>query len=209
MANLKKSFLATSKAQEKRALILKAAVETFAKKGYHQGTITAIAREAGISYGLVYNYFKNKEDIVLTLFRERWQIFIEHIEEVQHQDISPVYKLVSVGKFLLRSYELEPNLMKVLVLNVVPHSYFFDKNKTSIVKAFGLIQEIIEEGQKKGIFNRLLDPRIAAQGFYGGILQILVGWIQEIIPDSPQYIKKANQFIQASVEGWIQHKTGY
>ncbi len=207
MPNSKPSFLTTSKAQEKRALILRAAVETFAKKGYHQGTITGIAREAGISYGLVYNYFKNKEDIVLTLFRERWQKFIQHIEEVQRREISPVDKLVSVGQFLLRSYELQPNLMKVLVLNVVPHSYFFEKNKNEIAKAFGLIQEIIEEGQKKGVINKRLDPRIAAQSFYGGILQILVSWIQEIIPDSPQYIKKANKFIQASVESWSQNKT--
>jgi len=188
------------KAQEKRALILQAAVETIAKKGYHQGTITDIARQAKISYGLVYNYFRNKEDIVLTLFRERWERFSAYIEETKNQPIPPDQKMIRVGNFLIRSYEREPNLMKVLVLNVVPHSKFFEINKPAIDRAFRLIQKIYEEGQRDGFFDRDLDSRIAVQGFYGGILQILVSWIQGLIPDSSRFIKRAYKYIQNSVE---------
>lgn len=204
MARNKKPSFGNEKAEEKRDIIFQAAVKVFARKGYHEGTIADIAREAGISYGLVYNYFKNKEDIVITLFRNRWQRFIRRIEKIQGQDCSPAEKLVKVGTFLIRSYEVEPNLMKVLVLNVVPHSYFFEKNKKAIEKAFHLIQAIIEEGQTQGVFDRRFDPKIATQGFYGGILQVLVSWIQGIVPDSPSYIKKANQFFQMLVESWSQ-----
>lgn len=177
---------------------MQAAIHVFARKGYPGGTVTDIAKKAGISYGLVYNYFQNKEEILLALFRERWQRFIEYIERVRKEEISPDLKLQKIGNFLIRSYEHEPELMKVLTIYVVPHSPFFEKNRKAIEHAFRMIQRVFEEGQRKRVFNKSLSPEIAAHGFYGGILQILLGWIQGIIPISPANVAKAYQFIQHS-----------
>jgi AcrR family transcriptional regulator len=185
---------------EKRALIMQAAVTVFSQKGYPGGRVSDIAKQAGISYGQVYNYFKNKEHILLLLFRERWQRFIDYIEKTRKEDIPPALKLQKVGNFLIRSYEREPDLMKVLTIYVVPNSPFFDKNREAVEQAFRLIGKIYEEGQRTGDFDRSLNPQIAAHGFYGGVLQILLGWIQGIIPNSPSNIAKAYRFIQYSSE---------
>jgi hypothetical protein len=88
--------------------------------------------------------------------------------------------------------------MKVLTIYVVPNSPFFIKNREAIERAFRLIRKIFEEGQRIGDFDRSLNPQIAAHGFYGGVLQILLGWIQGIIPNSPSNVSKAYQFIQYS-----------
>jgi TetR/AcrR family fatty acid metabolism transcriptional regulator len=185
---------------EKRALIMQAAVAVFSKKGYPRGRVSDIAKEAKISYGQVYNYFRNKEHILLLLFRERWQRFIDYIERTRSQEIPPSLKLQKVGNFLIRSYEREPDLMKVLTIYVVPHSPFFQKNRGAVEQAFRLIGKIYEEGQRTGDFDPSLNPQIAALGFYGGILQILLGWIQGILPSSPAEVAKAYRFIQYSSE---------
>jgi len=177
---------------------MEAAVAVFAEKGYPRGRVSDIAKEAGISYGQVYNYFKNKEHILFLLFRERWQRFIDYIEKTRSREIPPSLKLQKVGNFLIRSYEREPDLMKVLTIYVVPHSPFFQKNREAVERAFRLIGKIYEEGQRTGDFDRDLNPQIAALGFYGGILQILLGWIQGILPSSPSEVAKAYRFIQYS-----------
>ena len=177
---------------------MEAAVAVFAEKGYPRGRVSDIAKEAGISYGQVYNYFKNKEHILFLLFRERWQRFIDYIEKTRSREIPPSLKLQKVGNFLIRSYEREPDLMKVLTIYVVPHSPFFQKNREAVERAFRLIGKIYEEGQRTGDFDRDLNPQIAALGFYGGILQILLGWIQGILPSSPAEVAKAYRFIQYS-----------
>ena len=179
---------------------MQAAVTVFSQKGSPGGRVSDIAKQAGISYGQVYNYFKNKEHILLLLFRERWQRFIDYIEKTRKEDIPPALKLQKVGNFLIRSYEREPDLMKVLTIYVVPNSPFFDKNREAVEQAFRLIRKIFEEGQRTGDFDRSLNPQIAAHGFYGGVFQILLGWIQGIIPNSPSNIAKAYRFIQYSSE---------
>lgn len=190
------------KKEDKREKILAAATKVFAQKGYPAGKVSDIARQADISYGLVYSYFKNKDDVLMTLFRERWQILIRYIEKVAlRKDIPPDIKLQKVGNFLIRSYEREPELMKVLVLYIHPHSNFYEKNIKSLERAFQLIQRIIKEGQQKGVFNKKLDLQIAAQGFYGGVWQIILSWIKNIVPYSPESVRKTYLFVNLFVQG--------
>jgi len=75
---------------EKRERLIRAAIQVFASKGYPQRTIADISRRAKVSYGLAYTYFKNKEDILFTIFSERWQRFIDYLEKVQHEEGLPV-----------------------------------------------------------------------------------------------------------------------
>ena len=77
----------------KRDLILDAAIHVFARMGYHGARISDIAREAGIAYGLVYHYFKNKEEILGTLFEERWGGFVEAVEGIADGSGSTAEKL--------------------------------------------------------------------------------------------------------------------
>ena len=64
---------------ERRRQILEAAIEVFAEKGFHASRVSDIARKAGVAYGLVYHYFRNKEEILRTIFLERWSIVVQVI----------------------------------------------------------------------------------------------------------------------------------
>ena len=75
-------------AVDKRRLILDAAVRVFARRGFHHCRVSDVADEAGVAYGLVYHYFSSKEEILNTLFLERWQIMLDAIAEIDaRQDL--------------------------------------------------------------------------------------------------------------------------
>jgi AcrR family transcriptional regulator len=74
-------------APDKRRLILDAAVRVFARQGFHACRVADIADEAGVAYGLVYHYFGSKDEVLDTLFLERWQVMLELIREVDAEPL--------------------------------------------------------------------------------------------------------------------------
>ena len=88
---------------DKRRMILDAAVRVFARQGFHHCRVSDVADEAGVAYGLVYHYFDSKEEILNTLFLERWQIMLDAIGEIDSQDLPSRDKLRSVAGFIIDS----------------------------------------------------------------------------------------------------------
>ena len=78
-------------AAEKRRLILDAAVRVFARQGFNQCRVSDIADEAGVAYGLVYHYFRSKDEVLDTLFLERWNVMLDVIRELDGQDLCLLY----------------------------------------------------------------------------------------------------------------------
>src|SRR5881227_4303629 len=100
---------------DKRRLILDAAIHVFARKGFHSCRVSDVADEAGVAYGLVYHYFSSKEEILNTLFTERWQLMLDAIVEIDGRgELSARDKLGQVAGFIIDSYRHEPDLMKVI-----------------------------------------------------------------------------------------------
>jgi TetR/AcrR family fatty acid metabolism transcriptional regulator len=105
-------------AVDKRRLILDAAVRVFARRGFHHCRVSDVADEAGVAYGLVYHYFDSKEEILNTLFLERWQIMLDAIDEIDARDLPARDKLYAVAAFIIDSYRHDPDLMKVIIVEV-------------------------------------------------------------------------------------------
>ena len=82
--------MASRQAVDKRRVILDAAVRVFAREGFHTCRVSDIADEAGVAYGLVYHYFKSKDQVLDTLFLERWDILLDAIRETDAQTIPAV-----------------------------------------------------------------------------------------------------------------------
>ena len=74
-------------AQDKRRVILDAAVRVFARQGFHACRVSDIADEAGVAYGLVYHYFGSKDEVLDTLFLERWNVMLEVIRDIDARDL--------------------------------------------------------------------------------------------------------------------------
>ena len=156
--------------RDKREAILEAAIVVFARSGYHRARVSDIAREAGIAYGLVYHYCKNKEEILPTIFEERWSTFLEAVESVARRDTSTRDKLVSVAALILKAYRIRPAWVKVLVLEIQRSSRFAEPGQIRAVGAlFHGVARILRAGQEACELRRDLDPDVACYVFIGAL----------------------------------------
>ena len=169
---------AAQSAIDKRRIILEAAVRVFARQGFHTCRVSDIADEAGVAYGLVYHYFSSKEEILDTLFLERWDVMLEAISEVDASSRSPRDKLQAIAGFIVESYRHDPELMKVIIVEVTRAANTFGRTHLAKIReAYSQIAGIVARAQAAGVFREQISPEFAALAFYGLIEQVLTGWI--------------------------------
>jgi AcrR family transcriptional regulator len=188
--------------EEKRRLLLDAAVRVFARKGYHSSRVGDIAEEAGVAYGLLYHYFASKEEVLRSVFRDTWRALIVTIKSVEQAGDPPREQLRKVAEILLRSWSRDPDLVRVLVLEVT-RSQHLPGEMDEIVESFAAIQEIIERGQADGTIRGDLDARLASYVFYGAIEELLTGWVLGRLPDSEQDVARAERTLVEIVTGGL------
>jgi AcrR family transcriptional regulator len=185
---------------DKRRNILDAAIRVFARQGFHSTRVSDIADEAGVAYGLVYHYFDSKEEVLNELFTERWSLLLAAIEEADASSESPRSKLAAVAAFIVDSYRHEPELMKVIIVEVTRAANSFGRTHLAeIRRAYDSIAKIVAEGQEVGAFRRDIDPTFASMSFYGAIEQLLSGWIFEVIPASATDFEEAKELVVATI----------
>ena len=165
-------------AVDKHDLILRAAVKTFAEKGFHGTRVADIAAEAGIAYGLIYHYFKNKEQILNSIFQDKWSVFLAILRSIDHDNRDLRSKLMAIAGFFFDSYRNLPHLMDVLVLEIIHSSRFLEsENLEAFREAFVIMENIFKREQERGNMPRDMDPRVAAYLFLGSIETILTAKI--------------------------------
>ncbi len=185
---------------DKRRQILDAAIRVFARQGFHATRVSDIADEAGVAYGLVYHYFKSKDEVLNELFSERWSLLLAAIEEADREGGSPREKLGAVAAFIVDSYRHDPELMKVIIVEVTRAANSFGRTHLpEIRRAYDSIAKIVADGQEAGVFRRDIDPTFASMSFYGAIEQLLSGWIFEVIPASDTDFQQAKELVVATI----------
>jgi TetR/AcrR family fatty acid metabolism transcriptional regulator len=185
---------------DKRRQILDAAIRVFARQGFHSTRVSDIADEAGVAYGLVYHYFNSKDEVLNELFSERWSLLLAAIEETDRNGATPRDKLAAVAAFIVDSYRHNPELMKVIIVEVTRAANSFGRTHLpEIRRAYESIAKIVADGQKEGAFRRDIDPTFASMSFYGAIEQLLSGWIFEVIPASETDFDQAKELVVATI----------
>lgn len=192
----------TTAQEDKRRRLLDAAVRVFARKGYHASRVGDIAEEAGVAYGLLYHYFASKEEVLRAVFRETWRALIETIRSVEEAGDPPREQLRKVAEILLRSWRRDPDLVRVLVLDVT-RSQHLRGEMDEIVESFAAIQEIVERGQADGSIRPDLDARLASYVFYGAVEELLTGWVLGRLPDSEEDVARAERTLVEIVTGGL------
>jgi TetR/AcrR family transcriptional regulator, fatty acid metabolism regulator protein len=191
-------------AAEKRRLILDAAVRVFARRGFNQCRVSDIADQAGVAYGLVYHYFRSKDEVLDTLFLERWNVMLDVIRDLDAQDLSARDKLYGIASFIVDSYRHDPELMKVIIVEVTRAANSFGQTHLhTINEAYDLIAGIVERAQADGTFKDTVTPRFAAMAFYGVIEQVLSGWIFETLPAGDQEFEQAKALVVETICGGL------
>jgi TetR/AcrR family fatty acid metabolism transcriptional regulator len=127
-------------------------------------------REAGIAYGLVYHYFKNKEEILGSIFEQRWSGFLEALEGIAAERTRAEDRLVSVAALILNAYRVRPDWVKVLVIEIQRSARFAEPGQLrAFGQLFAVVGRIICDGQESGELRAELDPGIACTVFIGAL----------------------------------------
>jgi TetR/AcrR family transcriptional regulator, fatty acid metabolism regulator protein len=186
---------------DKRRLILDAAVRVFARRGFHHCRVSDVADQAGVAYGLVYHYFNSKEEILNTLFLERWQIMLDAIAEIDARDeLSARDKLHGVAGFIVDSYRNDPELMKVIIVEVTRAANSFGRmHLDKIREAYEGIASIVESARDEGSFKSEIPAEFAAMFFYGAIEQLLTGWIFEVLPRTEEEFERSKTLVVEAI----------
>ena len=189
--------------EEKRRLILDAAVRVFARTGYHDSRVGDIAKDAGVAYGLVYHYFNSKDAVLEAVFREAWGRLLEAINNVEKSPHPAPEQLRLVTKIVLRTWRDDPDLVRLLVREITrsPH---LQREIDEIAEAFAALERIVSRGQREGTIRPTLDARLAAWMLYGALEEILTGWVLGRLHDSPEHVVAAERAVaETLVAGFL------
>ena len=190
---------------DRRRAILDAAVKVFARQGFHACRVSDIADEAGVAYGLLYHYFPSKEDVLSTLFLERWGVMLQMIGDVDRESRPARAKLAAIASFIVDSYRHDPDMMKVIIVEVTRAANSFGQTHLGQIReAYRMIGEIVTKAQQEGVFKSEIDAEFAAMTFYGAIEQVLTGWIFGLLPQGEEEFERAKTMVVDTVCGGLE-----
>lgn len=183
--------------------ILKAAEKVFAQKGFIRAKVSEIAKLAQVAEGTVYEYFKNKEDLLLSIPEKRFKGYLDQLPDLFHVK-SPVRKLRRFIRYYFSLFLKDREFLEVFLLEILV-SFRFRESKVfeSYKKYFGVIEEIIEEGKADGSFRKDVSARVFRNMFIGTFNGLALRWCiisQEKNIDKMQVIEKLADLFCSAVE---------
>jgi AcrR family transcriptional regulator len=140
--------------------------------------------------------------VLRSVFRETWRALIGTIRSVEEAGDPPREQLRKVAEILLRSWQRDPDLVRVLVLEVT-RSPLLPGEMDEIAESFAAIQAIVERGQADGTMRADLDARLASYVFYGAIDELLTGWVLGRLADSDDDVAQAERTLVEIVAGGL------
>jgi TetR/AcrR family transcriptional regulator, fatty acid metabolism regulator protein len=163
---------------DKPQQIIEAAVRVFARKGYYNSRVTDIAKEAGIAAGTIYLYFRTKDDILVTLFREKMAQFVGSLRKAIAEEPDAVAKLSRLIRLHFEMLEEDPQLAEVVQVELRQGQKFFRGASThEIGSYFALITSVLEEGVAEGRFRAGLPVKVATKALFGAMDQMATSWV--------------------------------
>jgi len=163
---------------DKPQQIIDAAIRVFARNGYYNSRVSDIAREAGIASGTIYLYFKTKDEILVTLFREKmaeWVASVRREIAAEHDPLAKIRKIVALHFKVL---EENPDLAEVVQVELRQGQKFFRGASAHEVSAyFDVIHDVLAEGAAAGLIRRDLPLKVATKMLFGAMDQMATSWV--------------------------------
>ncbi|MGA1847113.1 TetR/AcrR family transcriptional regulator [Deferribacter abyssi] len=158
--------------------ILNAAIKVIGNKGFHNAKVKDIAEMADVADGTIYNYFQNKEDILVTIFKIKLEEYVLNAKKEIINIEDPAEKLKVLIKYHIKIMADNPDLAKVLQIELrQPHIELRSKIRRNLRSYFKVIEEVIEEGKEKGILSKNLNVYLAREMFFGTLDEIVSTWV--------------------------------
>src|SRR5205809_6591023 len=158
--------------------IVDAAIRVFARNGYYNSRVSDIAKEAGVASGTIYLYFKTKDAILVTLFREKMAAWVAHVRAAIAGEPDAVAKIRRLVALHFGVLENDPALAEVVQVELRQgHKFFRGASAHEVSAYFELIGSVLEEGQAAGLFRDDVPVKVATKVLFGAMDQMATSWV--------------------------------
>jgi TetR/AcrR family transcriptional regulator, fatty acid metabolism regulator protein len=178
--------------EDKRRHLLDAAVRVFARKGFHATRVGDIAEEAGVAHGLLYHYFKSKDQVLEAVFHENWSVLLARIASVEETDEPAADQLRHIAAIVLRTWLHLPDVVRVVIREFGRSPELADRI-SELAQPIDVIQRVIARGVERGEFRQDIEPRVAATVVYGSIDELLTAFVLGRLPSGEDDVAVAEQ----------------
>lgn len=188
-----------SREGERRRTILRAAIDVFARKGYHGCRIADVAREAGVAYGLVYHYFKNKDELLETVFETGWSGFVSRIRAVVEAEGPVGLKVRGITDVAFEAYRVDPRAVKVLIVEIARSPGGHVNRQNAFTDTIRMCAEMFVRAQASGELRPEVDPLLASALLFGSIEMGLTALVLGLVdPRDTEMMERARNQISGS-----------
>jgi len=213
-----KALATKERDQDRRKTILRAAVEVFARKGYHGCRIADVAREADVAYGLVYHYFRNKEELLQLVFETGWGGFVVRIREAAEGPARLDAKVKRIFQVAFDGYRADPRGVRVLVLEFARGPGTGEANRRgAFAEMMDITRVMFERARFKGELRPELDPSLCAALLFGAVEMGLTSLVVGLLDGRDEALlaraqsQLADTFLYGTLAGeasWKQDRSG-
>lgn len=162
----------------KSEAILRAAAKVFARSGYFNAKVSEVAKTAGVADGTVYLYFKNKDDLLTSIFNWAMEEFIASARKEMAEAADPREKLRRFALLHFTLFERERDIAIVFQIELRHSTKFMEQFSTTYLAEYlEILREIIEEGQLTGVFRKQLNSKVVAKFLFGVMDEMATNWV--------------------------------
>lgn len=163
---------------DKFSAILRGAIQVFARAGYFNAKVAEVARAAGVADGTVYLYFKNKDDLLISIFNTTMAEFNARAQKELAAIADPREQLRHFAHLHFESLEADRDLAVVFQVEFRHSTKFMEQfSETMLADYLKMLREILERGQQQGVFRAGLNTKVLAKVIFGALDEMVTNWV--------------------------------
>jgi TetR/AcrR family fatty acid metabolism transcriptional regulator len=163
---------------DKREAILRAAIDTFAARGFFNAQVADVARSAGVAAGTVYLYFRGKDDLLISIFERTMKEAIAAGRASVAARATPLERVHEIVRLHLERLGRDRALAVVFQVELRQSTKFMERFSATYVREYiGIIRDVIADGQAAGVFRKEINPTLAAKMLFGALDEMATNWI--------------------------------
>jgi len=187
---------------EKRDRITEAAISVFAQKGYGSARVADVAKKAGVADGTIYLYFRNKEDLLLSIFEEKMGKVIDELSDALEDVDCPKDRVRVYAEQHFRQLQENPELAQVFQVELrQSHRFLREYRPEKLWEYLDVFASAVEEGKARGIFGADVNPFIAKWAFFGALDELSIQWVLARKRDRFDLEQAATQVVEMFLRG--------